>query len=161
MRIRTLKFGEVDVPEERLLQFPDGIPGFPQLGRCCLLPQEAAPGLRWLQSVDDPALVFLTLEPHLVFPNYHIELPEADAVALGLTDPGRAAVLAMVTISADGSAISANLAAPIVINTETLLARQVIMDGDSYPVRQPIGRGEGRAAAGRGGDDEGGRRCSS
>ncbi len=138
MRVHTLRFGEIDVPQEAVLHFSDGILGFPGLRRCCLLPHTSAAGIRWLQSLDDPALAFLTVEPHLIFPGYEIELPDADALALDLTDAKQAAVLTLITISQDVSAATANLLAPIVINTRTCLARQVILETDRYLTKHLI-----------------------
>jgi flagellar assembly factor FliW len=136
MRVSTLGFGVVDVPETCLLHFPDGIHGFPHMRRCCLLPHPDSPGVRWLQCIDDPALVFLTVEPYLAFTDYQIELSAADADALGLTDARDAAVLALVTASNRGA--TANLLAPIIINTQTRSARQVILEASGYHTKHPI-----------------------
>jgi len=132
MRVEICKYGEIDVPEDLILDFPEGIHGFPQLKRCCLVLYSSTPGLRWLQSVDDPSLAFLTIEPHLIFPDYEAELPDSDSLALGLTEADQAAIITLVTISEDGSAITTNLLAPIVINIRTCCARQVILETDRY-----------------------------
>jgi len=139
MRVHTHRFGDIDVPDEAILHFPEGIHGFPHFRRCCLLPYGYHTGLRWLQSLDDPALVFLTLEPHLVFPDYEVEIPDRDAIALDLTDPERAVVLTLVTVSEERSSVTANLLAPIVINTDSRRARQLILDGDIYTTRHLVG----------------------
>jgi flagellar assembly factor FliW len=111
MHVQTQRFGEIDVPEHAVIQFPDGILGFPQLRQGCLLPyQPDSPGppdsgpqldsgLRWLQSLDDPSLLFLTVEPYLIFPDYDVELSDADAAALQLESADHAAVLTLITIS--------------------------------------------------------------
>jgi flagellar assembly factor FliW len=138
MRVATA-FGEVDIPDEVVLHFPAGIYGFPQLRRGCLLPYGATSGLRWLQSLDEPSLVFLTVEPYLVFPGYEADLPEYDAEALELTAPSEAAIVTLVTISAESEAVTTNLLAPIVINTRTRCARQIVLDSDCYLTRHLIG----------------------
>lgn len=144
MRIDTLRFGEIDVPDEAVIHFANGIVGFPQLQRGCLLPcdhpsgRQPSPGLRWLQSLDDPALLFLTVEPHLIFPDYEIELSDADSAALQLDTPGDAAVISFITLSDEGAALTANLLAPIIINAHTRRARQVILDADRYLTKHLI-----------------------
>jgi len=184
--VQTHRFGEIDVPDQAVLLFPDGIIGFPQLQRACLLPYEpgsrSQPGsaLRWLQSLDDPALAFLTIEPFLIFPDYEIELSDADSLALdlqpteahsaqddasGLCTSALCAVLTLITIADPGgsalgvsvsrrserhpstppAAVTTNLLAPIVINTQTRRARQVILDPDRYLTKHLIGAQIGAA----------------
>lgn len=138
MRVPTVRFGEIDIPDEHIIHFPAGIFGFPHLRRCCLLPQGPAAGVRWLQSLDDPTLVFLTVEPHLLLPDYELEIADADALALALTHPRHAAVLTLVTISEDGTAATTNLLAPIIINTQTRRARQVILENDRYTTKHLV-----------------------
>lgn len=143
MRVRTARFGDIEVPEEATLWFPVGILGFPGLGRSCLLPHGGTAGLRWLQSLDDPTVAFLTVEPHLVFPDYEADVCEADVLALGIRRPQDTALLVVLTLSEDGSDVTANLLAPIVINTKTREARQVVLEGDRYQTRHPVGGGFG------------------
>lgn len=190
MNVQTQRFGEIDVPEHAIIQFPDGILGFPQLRRGCLLPYRPDPPpcvgqervypegnrrascpatsvpkpppaphlepiLRWLQSLDDASLLFLTVEPYLIFPDYDVELSDADAGALQLDSADHAAILTLITISQPGkvrrdtasasrasasrAAVTTNLLAPIVINTRTRRARQVILDSDRYLTKHIIG----------------------
>ncbi len=139
MRVETVRFGELDIPEEATLEFPAGIFGFPKLRRCCLVPYGSTRGLRWLQSLDDATLLFLTVEPYLVFPEYEAEVPEHEAAALGLTRPEEAAMLTLVTISPETEAVTTNLVAPLVINTKTRRGRQVIVEGDRYLTKHLIG----------------------
>ena len=139
MRVNSHRFGQIDVPRQTILHFPDGMLGFPHLRRGCLLPYGPNAGLRCLQSLEDPALLFLTVEPYIVFPQYEVELTDADAIALELGKPEHAAVLTLITISKDGEAVTTNLLAPIVINTLTRRARQVILDTDRYLTKHLIG----------------------
>ena len=138
MRVATA-FGEVDVPEEVVLHFPAGIYGFPQFRRGCLLPYGTTNGLRWLQSLDEPSLVFLTVEPYLVFPGYEAELPEHETEALELSSPSEAVIVTLVTITPETEAVTTNLLAPIVVNTKTRQARQVVLDTDCYLTKHLIG----------------------
>jgi flagellar assembly factor FliW len=148
MRLETARFGGLEVPEESVLDFPAGILGFPEMRRCCLLPYGENHGLRWLQSVEDPGLLFLTLEPYLVFPDYEVDLPEWEAEALGLEVPGEAAVLTLVTICAESAVVTTNLLAPVVINTRTRRARQVVMEDGRYLTQHLIGGEVGEGLSG-------------
>jgi flagellar assembly factor FliW len=138
MRVDTSRFGEMDVPEEAILTFADGLYGFPGVRDCCLLPYRTGSVLRWLQCLNDPGIAFLTVEPHAFFPDYDIDLAEADAAGLELESAADAAVVTLVTVLHDGRAMATNLAAPIVINTATRRAKQVILDDDRYVTRHVL-----------------------
>ena len=139
MRVESVRFGEFDVPEESVLEFSSGIFGFPHLRRCCLLPYGGTAGLRWIQSLEDPTLLFLSVEPYLVFPEYEAEIPDSEAQALELGSAEEAAVLTLVTVCPDTQTVSANLLAPVVINMRTRQARQVLLDTDRYLTKHAIG----------------------
>lgn len=139
MRASTRRFGELEVPDEQVVEFPEGILGFPALRRCCLLPCGDGLPLRWLVCLDEEALAFLTLEPHTVFPDYEIELPAADQEALELVQAEEALPLVLVTVCEDGQAVTANLVAPIIVNLRTRRARQVVLEDERYCTRHLVG----------------------
>ncbi|MGD0111477.1 MAG: flagellar assembly protein FliW [Armatimonadota bacterium] len=143
MRVDTPRFGEMDVPEEAILTFTDGLYGFPDVRECCLLPYQGGSVLRWLQCLNDPRIAFLTVEPHAFFPAYDIELPETDAAGLDLENAAEAAIVTLVTVLHECRAMVTNLAAPIVINTATRRARQVILDDDRYITRHMLAQDGG------------------
>ena len=138
MRINSLRFGELEIPEESVLTFPEGLWGFADAQLFCLLPYAVGHPMRWLQSLENPALAFVTVNPLEFFPDYEIVLAESDREALGLEQAEDALVLALLTISHDRGAITANLAGPIVINTRARRARQIIVDDPRYSTRHLV-----------------------
>ena len=148
MQIETLRFGAIEIPEEAVLTFPQGLLGFGEAQRFCLLPYAPSHVLRWLQSVDDPTLAFLTVEPHQFFPSYEIVLSDADMRSLELDRPGDAAVLALLTISRDQEAVTADLAGPIVVNIRNRRGRQIVVDDPRYGTRHLVARLSGALAQG-------------
>lgn len=142
MKVETTRFGVIDVDEDTLLTFADGIPGFPGVHRMGLLGSGQVPGqpelagqqtMYWLQDVDDGSLAFLCIVPWAVFPDYDVDL---DVESLGITDQRDVCVLALVTVRREGGAMlmSANLRAPVVVNAATRVARQVILTTSRWPV---------------------------
>jgi len=148
MQIETLRFGAIEIPEEAVLTFPQGLLGFGEAQRFCLLPYAPSHVLRWLQSVDDPTLAFLTVEPHQFFPSYEIVLSDADKRSLELDRSGDAAVLALLTISRDQEAVTADLAGPIVVNIRNRRGRQIVVDDPRYGTRHLVARLSGALAQG-------------
>ena len=138
MRVATERFGELDVDEERVLTFPEGLAGFPAAKQFTLVEVEGNEAFLWLQSIDDPALAFLTTVPWPFFPDYEPELPDLDQELLALEDAGDALVLCLLTVRRDAREVTANLLGPLVVNQRTRTGRQVVLAESGLPVRAPL-----------------------
>ena len=130
--------GAVELPAADVLEFPGGIPGFPEARRFALVPA-GREGLFWLQSAEASGLVFLLADPFRWFPDYDIEVPDADLAALDAAAPGDLAVLAVVTLpGAAGQSASVNLRAPVLLAAASRRGRQVVLAGDRHAVRAEL-----------------------
>lgn len=133
--------GTLVLPVTELLVFPAGIPGFPEARRFVLVPAGRT-GLYWLQSAEASGLVFLLADPFLWFPDYDIDVPDAELAALGVRAPGDLAVFAVVTLPATaGEPASVNLRAPVLLGTPTRRGRQLVLADERYAVREPLALG--------------------
>jgi flagellar assembly factor FliW len=121
-----------------LLDFPDGLFGFPGLTRLRLLEPPDGYPLKFLQSEDRKEVSFLALDIAAVKPDYEVPLSPVEADALALEKPEDALVLTLVVIPDDLRQMMTNLAGPVVINARTKVGRQIALAGDQYPVRYPI-----------------------
>jgi flagellar assembly factor FliW len=133
------------VREARRLRFVAGMPGLEEYRDWTLIPIEDCP-LYWLQCEAEPALALPLADAPAVLPDYAFELSTADVYALDLRAAEEALVLVVLTVPADGGAITANLLAPVVVNVRTWAAKQVILDGTRYSLRHPLGGPRDRAA---------------
>jgi flagellar assembly factor FliW len=140
MLIRSDRFGDLDVADDKLLTFADGLLGFPEAQRFALVDTQDSGVYFWLQSVDDPSLAFLSVDPWAFFPEYSVDLPDAEERSLGIGAEEDVLVLCLLTVRRDASAtaITANLLGPLVINTTSGLGRQVVLAESGYPVRAPL-----------------------
>jgi flagellar assembly factor FliW len=138
MRIQTLRFGEIEIAAETVITMTQGPFGFEALRRFCLI--EHAPGceFRWLQSLEDPAIAFVVIDPMPFFPDYEVMIEDDDVRELGLESPAQAAVFTIVTIPDDVRDTSANLLGPIVINADERKAKQVILQNDEYMTKHRL-----------------------
>jgi flagellar assembly factor FliW len=142
------RFGALDVEEDRVLQFPDGLLGFPSSHRFALIDSADTGVYFWLQSIDDPSLAFLSVVPFAFFPDYQLDLSADDEQAMGLISPSDALVLCLLTVlrpenpvtenQVAANQITANLLGPIVINSVSRVGRQIILADSGYPVRAPL-----------------------
>lgn len=130
---------ETDLP---VLEFADGIPGFPAATRFVLVRLDDAGLVLDLQSVDDPSARFVVVPSVAFFPEYAPEIDDVTARRLGLADldtaDGAALVLLVVTVGASLAESTANLMAPIVVNTAAQTAAQVVLDDPSLSLRAPL-----------------------
>ena len=111
--LRSSRFGELELDDDAVLDFPVGLMG---LGghRYALVPHGPDSAFRWLHSLEDPALALPVTSPWAFFPDYEVRLSDDDQARLGIDDPAAAEVL--VTVRAqDAGGFAANLAAPIVV----------------------------------------------
>jgi flagellar assembly factor FliW len=138
MLISSDRFGDLEVAEERVLMFPEGLLGFPDARRFAMVDSHDTGMYFWLQSVDDPALAFLSVVPWAFFPEYTVELPDAEEKALGIRSEEDVLVLCLLTVQRDRGLITANLLGPLVVNTVDRVGRQVVLAESGYPVRAPL-----------------------
>ncbi|WP_418039498.1 MULTISPECIES: flagellar assembly protein FliW [Paenibacillus] len=125
----------MELSEEDVYHFPKGLPGFDEEDAFVIVPWEDTP-FSYLQSVKEPALAFLLVSPFLFVPNYSFELSEADKEELEIQD--QVSVYSIVTIQAEASKSTMNLLAPIVLNPETRLGKQVVLHQSNYETRHLI-----------------------
>ncbi len=140
----TMKFAErtgtEPLPHENrsIVRMPLGLLGFEKVKQYTLLADPKEAPFLWLQMLEEPNVSFLVIDPFLLFPDYQPDLTDEDAEFLGLENADDAAVFNIVTLRQDGKA-NINLKGPIVINRQTLQAKQVIpVNASSYQVQHPF-----------------------
>ncbi len=138
MKCTSTRFGSFEVPNESLITFPSGILGFPEQHRYVILDHDTEAPLKWLQSVEEPGLAFVILDPITFHPDYHVEV-SADALAEIKAQAGEdLAVAVILTIpSDDPGRITANLRGPLLISHKTKLGKQLVLSED-VPTRYPL-----------------------
>ena len=141
MKINTKIFGEIDIAEDKIILFENGIVGFPELKRFALLHDEEKGTdvwIRFLQSLDEPGFAMPVMDPLVVKPDYDPEVDDELLAAAGHVTMDNILVLVTVTIPGDLTKMSVNLQGPFVINVEENKACQVIVEKGTYPVKFPI-----------------------
>lgn len=128
----------LQVEDTDVISFPNGLVGFAQWRRFVLLEDPEELPVAVLQCIDDTDVSFLVTDPVCMFPDYRFDLSPEDRCELGLTLPGVERTLCTLAIKERPIMVTANLLAPIVINSETRMARQVILDGSGYTAQHPL-----------------------
>ena len=141
MRINTVNFGDLDIADDTIITFDDGLPGFPQLRRFVILEVEDIKPFHYLQALPDdntPAIALYLINPFLVDPSYEFRLTDSDMEAIKSTNSAELTIYSVATIPADPREATLNLMAPIVINEKDHRGRQVILHESKYSVRHPL-----------------------
>ncbi len=140
MTISTIRFGELEIPEDKIITMPKPVLGFERLKRYCIIEREDCEPFLWFQAVDDPAVAFIVVNPILFYPDYHIEVNPRELDEIKIRDVKTVETYAIVTIPSNPQKISINLQGPILINTETRLAKQLVLVNSDYRIKHYIVR---------------------
>lgn len=138
MKIHTSRFGDIDIDNEKLITFQEGILGFEEYSDFALITSEDTDPFMWLQAVEEPDLALSVLNPFKLFGDYKPMVPESALADIGKPTDEDIILLAVSVIPKDALRMTANLVSPILINARTNLARQVVLENSPYMVRQPI-----------------------
>ncbi len=147
VRIETSRFGALEVEEEIIITFAEGLPSFEQCKRFVILTPDDENPIRWLQSLDDGRLAFPIIDPWLFQPDYAPTISDLDAEKLQMEEETPKLLFAIVTVPRDNpQAMTANLLGPLLINPLTRQGRQVIVTNENYHTRHRILRPVAHAA---------------
>lgn len=138
MQITSSRFGKIEVREEEIITFPEGLIGFCSLKRYLIIEREIDRPFQWLQAIDNPELAFLITDPLLFCPHYKVELNPQENAILKLTKVNEGKIFVLVVIPEDPSRMRANLLAPLVINASKRLGKQVILEQSGYPLQYQL-----------------------
>lgn len=136
--IKTKPFGEIEVADDQVIEFSEGILGFDYVDRFVLLEEKDSPFI-WLQAYSEPELAFVMISPLQFMAEYSLVISQTDLDDVDAKSPEELAVYAIVTIpSHDPADMTANLQGPIIINMKTRKGKQAISLSDKYRVRHKI-----------------------
>lgn len=137
MKMDTARFGIIEIHEEQMIHFLKGLPGFEELNRFVLIGLDQTRPFLWLQSLDaDIALPVVS--PFDIMHGYDPVIEESQIQALDLEREEDLLVLAVTVIPPEVQLMTANLAAPLLINLANNLGVQALLEDDRYLTRHPI-----------------------
>jgi len=138
LKLQSRHFGELEITEEKIIQFPRGMIGFPRARAFCLLQDELYKPYQWMQCVTQPELAFVVVPMIILNPDYQLRLTRPDIDLLKLKADQVPLLLAVVVMADNPDQISANLLAPIVINEPARLGAQIVNDHNGYRSRHYV-----------------------
>lgn len=136
MNVNTSRFGTVEVDAKRIIEFSSGLLGFRNAKRFVLLQPDPDGAFRWLQSVDEPELAFVVTDPGLFVTGYEVPIRREQMAALDLGSIDDAQVL--VIVNRYGQSLTGNLQGPLVINTKSRAAQQLVLSDQRWATRHKL-----------------------
>lgn len=137
----TKFFGKIDIEDDKIIEFPMGIIGFEDLKKFALIydsEREERSKISWLQSMEEPLMALPVINPIDISETYNPIIEDELTKLIG--DPADEDILILVTMSipSDMTKVTANLKAPIIINTVNCKAMQVIAENPEYKIKYNV-----------------------
>lgn len=153
MKVKTSRFGEIEVDDSTLISFPEGVVGFKECTGFVLFDCGEEGVFEWLQSVDNPEVAFVICEAQMIKPDYRVMIGKKEMKDLQAESLDELVTCLILCIPEDPVKMTANLLGPIVFNTERRLGMQLVLMNPDYNTRYPVfqmlpAEGEAKATGG-------------
>jgi len=136
--IATLERSPRTQSKETIIHFAEGLIGFSECKDFQLMENDSLAPFRLLQSTQMKEVGFLVLEPSVIMSDYYNQVParEWESIGLSATDSRLGFVICVIGPSPKQS--TGNFQAPLIVNYEKMLGRQVILTDAALSVRQRL-----------------------
>jgi flagellar assembly factor FliW len=141
LKVDTTRFGPITIDEQKIITMPFGMLGFPDEKRYAIVQHKENSPFFWYQSVDDPALAFVITSPFFFLPDYSVPLDDAIKQMSWDDEKIEEKVELYVVVNIPNGSpnkMTANLIGPILINTDTFQALQMVVTDSPYSHRFPL-----------------------
>jgi len=138
MQLFTERFGTIQINEDQIITFHQGIPGFEDIRTFVILPFENDIPFSYLQSVEDGNLAFIVADPFVFYKDYEFDLTAEAQEQLEIREQSEVLVLSIVTIMGDIRQATINLLGPIVMNTRLKIGAQIVLNNTKYQTKHPL-----------------------
>jgi len=149
MEINTRDFGIVEVQDDAIYEFDDGLYGFEDAKRFAIFEKSFDDvSFLYLQCIDNIYPCFLVFEPWELYPDYQPVLTKEDMEICRVSDIDELIFLVIANVPDSIRDLSINIKSPVVLNPKTGKARQVILQNPDYTVRYLPFNQDGKAGSG-------------
>ena len=138
MRVQTKFFGEVELDDNKVIEFPNGIIGFEDFKKFAIIydiEDDRDTKISWLQSLEEPTLALPVVDPLAVTTEYAPMIEDELLKPLGNPADEDLLFLLVMTVPSDMTKVTANMKAPVIISTEERKGVQLIVDNADYPAK--------------------------
>lgn len=138
MELHSPRLGKIQINEDKIITFSDGIPGFESLTKFIMIEEPETNGaFHWLQSIEDASISLLITIPTL-FLDYTIEVDSELLEDIGINQEQSGEIFTVVNLPEDFSKATTNLMAPVILNSETMQGKQLILTQSPWSMKHPL-----------------------
>lgn len=137
-KIVSGKLGEIEFQESDVITLSAPMLGFPELNDFVLISNEKSYPFLWFQSVQDVNICFILVEPEIFFPDYKPDVSKRDMKILNADEEKPPKLFGIVVVPDQPKNATVNLRAPLAVNMEKKLAKQVILEDDKWQIKSPL-----------------------
>lgn len=138
MEIESKPYGTIEIDESKTLTIKQGLFGFEESQDYVIIGKEEEQPFEWLQSLTDPNLAFVIVQPHFIRPDYQLSILPDDLEDVNAESAENLVTYVIVTIPEDPEEMTVNLKGPVIVNQEEFIGKQVINQVDEYTVRHKV-----------------------
>lgn len=140
MLVKTKFFGEVDLPEEKIVTLERGLIGLGDYTRFTILYdcEKEETNISWFQSIEEPWLAMPVIKPWIVKEDYNPVVEDELLSHIGELTEENLVILLTMNVPPDLKEMSVNLKAPIIINSDTRKGAQIVVENEDYEVKYKI-----------------------
>ena len=140
MSVETKLFGVIEIADDKVITLTRGLIGFPQMQHFTLIYDEQKQNrgtIMWFQSLDEPEFAMPVVDPSSICEDYNPTVNDELLSAIGELNDENLFVLVTIKVPSDITKMTINLKGPIIINSDTRLGEQIIVE-DDVDMRFPI-----------------------
>ena len=132
MQYSTSRFGTIEVAEEQMIRIKGGLLGFTNLSKYIIIHHHDHGPFVWLQSLEREELAFPLIDPHLIYPDYLLEISREDADEIGIENEDDVQIFVLVAVRSGDRRMQLNMQGPLIVNRKNNLAMQFVDQQCSY-----------------------------
>jgi len=138
MKVKTTRFGTIDVNEDQVLTLTEGMLGFSDCGRFVMMDDEIGDPFMWMQSTEIPSLAFVVIDPAVILPSYHFSVKKEQIKGLDTADINDLQVYVIVTMASNILDVTVNLQGPLVMSKKKRIGTQIVLNDPNFSTRHPL-----------------------
>ena len=139
LKIKTGKFGEIEIDKSVIFDFVSPIIGFKDLKQYAIVDYKPDSPFKWLQSIEDMDLAFPITLCSFFGINYQFDIPDEEAQLLEIESADDVFVCNIANIpSSNPQGATINMLAPIIVNLKNKKAMQIILKNTDFEVRHKL-----------------------
>ena len=136
--VTTSRFGDIEVEQDKIITMTTPLLGFPDDTQFIIRPHGTDSPFMWFQSINSPHLAFVVIQATTIIPDYKPAIPKNIKEELQCAEADHDTLLVLTIPQGQPEAMTANLLGPIVLNPNTKLSCQLLLDPGKFDPCWPV-----------------------